>query len=133
MQLESVVKTKQKTKKSNSTIRFLPHLNFTWNAVTFNILGVHFSTHIETIPFIYYEGKLSEIQKLLNTWSKRHLGKFAVIKSKVTYLMMNVPDPTESFVRGLQKLFFDFLWDGKKDKIKRKTNFQAVGQGGQKW
>lgn len=47
--------------------------------------------------------------------------------------MMNVPDPTESFIRGLQKLFFDFLWDGKKDKVKRKTNFQAVGQGGQKW
>ena len=77
------------------------------------------------IQKINYEGKLPEIQKLLNAWSKRHLtplGKIAVIKSlvvsKITYLTMNIPDPTEGFIQELEKKLFDFLWNGKKDKMK---------------
>ena len=79
------------------------------------------------------------IQKLLNAWSKRHLtplGKIAVIKllvvSKITYLTMNIPDPTEGFIQELEKMLFDFLWNGKKDKIKRKMLCQAFEQGGLK-
>ena len=72
--------------EKDSRIRFLPHLEFKWNPATFRVLGVHFSTNTEIIPSINYEGKLLEIQKLLNAWSKRQLtplGKIAVIKSLV--------------------------------------------------
>ena len=90
--------------EKDSRIRFLPHLEFKWNPATFKVLGVHFSTNTEIVPSINYEGKLLEIQKLLNAWSKRHLtplGKIAVIKllvvSKITYLTMNIPDPSRSW------------------------------------
>ena len=69
------------------------------------------------IQKINYEGKIPVIQKLLNAWSKRYLtplGKIAVIKSlvvsKITYLTMNIPDPTEGFIQELEKMLFDFLW-----------------------
>ena len=85
-------------------------MEFKWNPATFKVLGVHFSTNREIVPSINYEGKLLEIQKLLNAWSKRHftpLGKIAVIKSlvvsKITYLTMNIPDPTEGFIQELEK------------------------------
>ena len=104
--------------EKDSRIRFLPHLEIKWNPATFKVLGVHFSTNTEIVPSINYEGKLLEIQKLLNAWSKRHLtplGKIAVIKSlvvsKITYLTMNIPDPTEGFIQELEKMLFDFLWN----------------------
>ena len=90
--------------------------SFKWNPATFKVLGVHFSTNTEIVPAINYECKLPEIQKLLNAWSKRHLtplGKIAVIKSlavsKITYLTMNIPDPTEGFIQELEKKEEDFL------------------------
>ena len=103
--------------EKDSRIRFLPHLEFKWNPATFKVLGVHFSTNTEIVPSINYEGKLLEIQKLLNAWSKRHLtplGKIAVIKSlvvsKITYLTMNIPDPTEGFIQELEKMLLDFFY-----------------------
>ena len=67
-----------------SKIIFLPHLEIKWNPATFKVLGVHFSINTEITPSINYEGKLLEIQKLLNAWLKQHLtplGKITVIKS----------------------------------------------------
>ena len=97
---------------------FLPHFEFKWNPATFKVLDVHFSINTEIVPCINYESKLLQIQKLLNAWSKRrltHLGKIAVIKSlvvsKITYLTMNIPDPTEGFIQELEKMLFDFLWN----------------------
>ena len=59
---------------------------------------------------LIYEGKLLEIQKLFDAWSKRYLtplGKIGVIKSlvvsKITYLTMDIPDPSEGFIQELKK------------------------------
>ena len=86
-------------------MKFMPELNFNWNPVTFRVLGVVFSTSVHEIVLINYENKLSEIRKLLNTWSRRNIttfGKITVIKtmviSKITYLFMNLPDPDGKFL-----------------------------------
>ena len=91
--------------KRNSNVKFMPELNFYWNPVTFTVLGVVFSTNEHEIVLINYENKLSEIRKLLNTWSRRNIttfGKITVIKtmviSKITYLFMNLPDPDGKFL-----------------------------------
>ena len=104
-------------------IRRLNFYQFKWNPATFKVLGVHFSTNTEIVPSINYEGKLLEIQKLLNAWSKRHLtplGKIAVIKSlvvsKITYLTMNILDPTEGFIQELEKCYLIFYGMARKIK-----------------
>ena len=63
---------------------------------------------------------------MLNAWSRRNLtpfGRITVIKSlvisKITHLLMNLPDPEESFLKELNKLLYNFLWNGKNDKIRR--------------
>ena len=98
-----------------SKIIFLPHLEIKWNPATFKVLGVHFSINTEITPSINYEGKLLKIQKLLNAWSKLHLiplGKTAVIKSLVvSYLTINIPDPTQGFIQELETILLDFLWN----------------------
>jgi hypothetical protein len=123
----------------NSRTRFMPELKFAWNPVTFKVLGIIFCTNMNEIVLLNYENKLVQMRKLLNSWSRRHLtpfGKITVLKtlalSKLTHLFMNLPDPNEAFLEDLSKLFFSFLWDGKRDRIKRTSMFQVYETGGLK-
>ena len=82
---------------------------------------------IEIIPFINYEGKLLEIQKLLNSWSKRHLTHLGKIESHqiagcLKDNLFNDGHPTETFIQELERKKIDSLLPNK-DKIKRKTLF----------
>ena len=59
-------------------------------------------------------------------WLKRYLtpyGKITVIKSlaiaKHNHLVLTLPNPIDKYIQQLQ-LFYDFLWDSKRDKIKKK-------------
>ena len=79
------------------------------------------------------------MKKVLNAWSRRNLtpfGSITVIKSlvisKITHLLMNLPDPEESFLKELNKLLYNFLWNGKNDKIRRSGVCQAYEVGGLK-
>jgi exonuclease III len=122
-----------------SKVKFMPELKFVWNPTTFKCLGVIFSINTIDIAQINYEGKLDDIKKVLNAWTRRNLtpfGKITVIKtlvmSKLTYLFMNIPDPSEEFLNELQKLLFLFLWNGKQDRIKRQSTYQTYENGGLK-
>lgn len=122
---------------TGSRVKFLPDLKFVWNPLVFKSLGIFFSLNISDIVHINYEGKLNQIKKILNAWTRRNLtpfGKITVIKtlalSKLTYLFMNIPDPSEKFLDELQKLLFLFLWNGKPDKIRRQSTFYMCEDGG---
>ena len=95
--------------RRNSKLRFMPEINLDWNPVTFTALGVVFSTDVFEIVRINFENKLNEMKKVLNAWSRRNLtpfGRITVIKSivisKITHLLMNLPDPEESFLEGIE-------------------------------
>ena len=125
--------------RRNSKLRFMPEINLDWNPVTFTVLGVVFSTDVLEIVTINFENKLNEMKKVLNAWSRRNLtpfGRITVIKSlvisKITHLLMNLPDPEESFLKELNKLLYNFLWNGKNDKIRRSGVCQAYEVGGLK-
>ena len=122
-----------------SEIRYLKDRNFCWDPGIFKVLGVKFSTNIEQIPSLNYDNKLQEIQRLLNTWSKRMItpiGKICVLKSlaasKLTHLLTNLPDPPAVFLKALDKMFYEFLWDGKAHKVKKSIMCQNFEQGGLK-
>ena len=94
--------------RRNSKLRFMPEINLDWNPVTFTVLGVVFSTDVLEIVTINFENKLNEMKKVLNAWSRRNLtpfGRITVIKylviSKITHLLMNLPDP-EEFFEGIE-------------------------------
>ena len=58
-------------------------------------------------------------------WRHRKLtlmrGKIVVIKSyalpKLVYPLTSLPNPPKETIKHIEKLMYDFVWDGKPDKI----------------
>ena len=121
----------------NSQQRYMRDSNFQWNPGVFKVLGIKFSTNISLISELNYADKLSEIRRILNRWKKRQLtpfGRITVIKtlvlSKLTYLFLNIPDPSEAFLKQTETELFNFLWEGKPSRIKKEVVCQSYESGG---
>ena len=103
----------------NCNIEYMRDRNFIWDPGTFKTLGITFSTKTEEISKLNFEGKADEIKREIARWKRRHLtplGKITIIKtliiSKLTYLFINIPDPTTEFINEIDKLLLRFLWGG---------------------
>ena len=118
-------------------VRFMRDKNFIWDPGIYRILGIKFSVNTEIIMDINYQDKLLEMKRVMTQWKKRHLtplGKITVMKTlilpKITYLLINLPDPPQRFITELEKEVYKFLWDGKNSKIKKSVVCQTYARGG---
>ena len=116
---------------------YMPHLKFEWNPKKFKILGVEFSLDMDNISDINIELKLAEMQREINIWAKRDItpfGRITVIKSlilsKIVHILIALPTPSSKLFKKINKMLYDFLWDGKPDKIKRHTAKLSLENGG---
>ena len=114
--------------RRNSKRKYMRDRNFMWDPGIIKILGINFSTNLDSILDINFKDKLSQIETLLAKWKKRNLtpfGKITIIKNlaipKLLYVFLNLPDPTEKFLRELDNIIYRFLWDSKPSKINRQT------------
>ena len=88
-------------------------------------LGVWFSTlGVNDIEENFAE-KIEKIKKTLGSWSARKLillGKIAVLKSlavsQIVYVLSSLATP-RGVMNEVNSLLDNFLWDGKRDKIKK--------------
>jgi len=122
-------------KKCN--VKYMQDRNFVWDPGIFKILGVKLTTDIDRISQINYEDKLITIQRVLKSWKKRNitpLGRITVIKSllisKLTHLLINLPDPPQDFLISLEDELYNYLWDGKNSKIKKSVVCKPYSEGG---
>ena len=123
--------------KKNSNIRYLPEKNMKWNPPMFKLLGIWFTNDLTKSTEINIKDKLAEIKCLFKVWSKRictPLGRIAILKSlilsKLVYLWILLPNPPDQEIKELQNQCYNFVWDKKPDKIKRKYALQNVSNGG---
>ena len=122
--------------RKSSNIRFCEEFNLQ-RETEFNVLGVKFTNNLKEMVDLNYAEKLVEIKKLFLNWSKRiltPLGKITVIKSlalsKINHLILSLPNPSKQIIDELQKMFYQYLWDKKPDKIKRNVITQNYADGG---
>ena len=47
----------------------MPEFNLNWNPAKFKFLGVVFSTDVHEIVSVKFENQLSEMRKVVNSWS----------------------------------------------------------------
>ena len=81
----------------NSRLKFMPELNLNWNPAKFKVLGVVFSTDVHEIVSVNFENKLTEMRKVVNSWSRRNLtpfGKITVIKTLVISKITPINEPS---------------------------------------
>jgi exonuclease III len=123
--------------KQNSNDVFLSTIKMDWNPPKFKILGLWFTSSLTGMADLNYDEKLREIKCLFNTWIKRTstpVGRVAVLKSlilsKLVYLWLLLPNPPIAIINQLQMMCFEFVWDYKRDKVKRKTTTRSVKDGG---
>ena len=104
--------------------------NFKTTNKPIKVLGAHLSHNVtECIKKNFYS-KIDKTKTKLNLWLSRDLtiyGKSLIVKtlgiSQLVYVssMLTVP---KTVIRTVQETLFAFLWNNKKDKIKRLAMFQ---------
>ena len=69
----------------------------------------------------------------MSLWLKRSLtvlGRITVVKSllvsKVNYLFLALPNPTDQTMKKIDRSFHNFIWEGKPDKISRTQMSQTI-------
>ena len=100
-----------------------------WRKSQFKCLGVNFSLNTRLIFDLNYKEKLKRIEQTINCWRMRNLsliGKVCVIKTLVlpqliylfSVLCVRIP---HSFFKELNRIFFNFIWNGGRDRVQRKV------------
>ena len=99
-------------------------------------LGVYFGHNKENCNKLNWDTKYQQCQKIIENWKKRKLtfyGKITIIKTlllpKFTYQFHSNYVP-EKVIKEINSLFFNFLWEGKGEKIKRNTLIGSKYEGG---
>ena len=116
-----------------------PDFNLHWSNSDFKVLGIQFSLELDKITDINFSKKIKEVTMILKSWQHRKLsllGKVTVIKSlalsKLVHLLTSLPDLNQQKFNELNTLFYNFIWNGKSERIKRNTLIGDVIQGGLK-
>ena len=101
-------------------------------------LGIFFSNDGKVMYEKNFTNKLKELKRVLAMWGQRDLsiiGRIMVFKSlamsKVIYQCNNLTVP-DDFVKELEVLAFNFIWQYKKDKVKRTAVIADYDRGGLK-
>ena len=99
-------------------------------------LGTAFSYNCNLCESENFTSKINKLQKLFNIWSQRDLslyGRILITKtlglSKLIYSSACVQTPTQ-VSEIVNKLVVNFIWNGKKPKIKRDTLIGPKDKGG---
>jgi hypothetical protein len=105
---------------------------------SFKYLGIWFCDNLKDMEYKNYRHRLDHMRNLLRLWKLRDLslkGKVLVLKSlafsQIIYplSLLEAPGWVSSETNDM---FYDFLWDGKGDKIKRTTVIRNIDEGGLK-
>jgi hypothetical protein len=110
-------------------------LNLKWvNEV--HSLGIYFSYNTDYVTQKNFTDKAKTFKRILDLWAQRDLsllGKIAILKSlafsTITYQCCSL-QPPEKFIEEINSIAFKFLWNGKPEKVKRKTIIADYSKGG---
>jgi hypothetical protein len=110
-------------------------LNLKWVTGTKG-LGIYFSYNIKEVEEKNFTKKLKELKTLLAIWGQRDLsilGRITIFKSlafsKTIYQCNNLA-VSEEFVKQLIQVAYNFIWQGKPEKVKRNTVIADYEHGG---
>ena len=123
---------------ADSEEKLCPEIELKWMRDKVKTLGVWLSTDPVLMMKANYDEKLTKLKASLGCWEMRRLsllGKITVLKSLMVSQLVCIlsPLPTDhEAVKEVNNLFYNFLWGGRGDKIKRNIMISNYEQGGLK-
>jgi len=126
--------------KHGSGEEYFSQNNITWNHTgRFKLLGIKCDLNSPDKTLLNFPDKLQSINKILSDWCWHDLtfiGKITVIKSLALPILIQsltvLPNPSDNILKDIQKLFLKFLWNGKRNKVKREILTNSYEDGGLK-
>jgi exonuclease III len=101
-------------------------------------LGIFFSYDTDSVMLKNFMDRAKEFKRILDMWTQRDLsliGKITILKSlafsKIIY-QCGVITPPPKFLEQIIDTAYKFIWNNKKDKVKRKTLIADYKHGGLK-
>ena len=93
----------------------------------FEVLGIKYRIkHMTTITDDNISSKIVEMKKLIAVWNTRNLtpyGKVTILKSliysKITHILLSLPNPSDQMFKELQSMVDSFLWNKKPPKFRK--------------
>ena len=113
-------------------------LGILWPSDPIKSLGIYHSYNTVATIKGNFDDKISQLKRQLHWWKARNLtfaGKVLIIKSlgiskfALVSSLINVP---ENIIKEINCIIYNFVWNGKTDKVKRKQFIQTVDLGGLK-
>ena len=108
------------------------------NISTIKILGVHFSCNEQLAENMNFVETVNQVEKLLGVWSQRSLplsGRIVstttLALSKIVYVASIVVVP-ERILNKLESIHKNFIWKGKRTKVRHSSITADYTDGGQK-
>ena len=103
-------------------------------------LGIKYNVNdMENITEMNIAIKKKEMYRLINTWNTRNitpLGKITLIKclliSKIPHVLLSLPTPSNETFDELEKMFKNFIWNGKNPKFRKEILETTISTGGLK-
>ena len=99
-------------------------------------LGILFGHNKHEVRKLNWDDKIEKIEAMINGWKKRYFslfGKITIIKSlgmsKIAYVASMIETPN-LVVQRLNNVFMNFLWGGKRSKIRKEIIVQKFEKGG---
>ena len=106
--------------------------DFKWGEQDYVLLGIEFSTKLDTMPVINFEKTINKARGILKLWKRRiltPLGRITILKTLILPLFISIPTP-EITLKEITTMFFGYLWGEKPDKIKITTICADYTDGG---
>ena len=101
------------------------------------VLGIIFANDETQSVEENYGSKLTRISAIIASWNRRNLslgGKIIIIKTLLlpilTHILTSLPSPPEEFMKKLKATLFQFIWNGKVDRLKRSSIYRDHLKGG---
>ena len=108
----------------NSKAEKITKKQVVWTCDPINVLGIWVDYDQSTTQDLNYVPLIEKAKQITKSWTTRHLsllGKVEVINTLIgsmfVYRMTVLPNMDDKYIKILNNIFTNFLWDGRKSKI----------------
>ena len=111
-----------------------PLINLTQQGI--KILGIYFTYDTNLRNKLNFDKVETKLKRVLDTWKQRQLTIFGrkeivgTLALSQVYYVTNMIDPPENNLKRIKQLIVDFIWNGRRPKIKYNSLFGPHDKGG---